>query len=159
MECTFQVGDRVVCKQRPPICPHCIDRRLEDGVVYTVKAVHVFPSGVICPHGRQYPASPTIRVKELASRAPNDFGHYAWHFRPVKPLSFWLGEKQELRTWHEIHEGLPVRHAHHIGALASASISECASTAAGPCQGVRSLGAGPAGFVSTGPCPAAPGRS
>lgn len=91
MKCTFQVGDRVVCVDgriptnvRGPV--------VVEGHVYTVSQIIV---GLPPTRGSHYrDAWPAIALQEVPR--PGGDAWDARRFRPVKPLSFWLGETQEI---------------------------------------------------------------
>ena len=125
MECTFQVGDRVVLVKEPGrTLAIGGNPGLVKGGIYTVSWVGIMIGGEV---GLRFQEIPPVRhVLDGLLGSWN-----ASYFRPVKPLSFWLGEKQHLDE--------PL-HAHHIGASMSASISRAAVT----CQGAppRMLGVG-----------------
>ena len=98
MKCTFQVGDRVVCVDAEATASKTGERELFEGTVYTVRSVYIDNAPSDGPYAGH---STCIRVSEINPRLdyngePTDRGFAAARFRPVKPLSFWLGEKQEI---------------------------------------------------------------
>ena len=97
MKYQFQAGDRVVCidgKNTNLIGT----RELSDGTIYTIREVlpwDWFP--VNC-------AGIGVRLVEIPDRFDgflkerNDIPFGAFRFRPIKPLSFWVGEHQLEKT-------------------------------------------------------------
>lgn len=100
MECTFQVGDRVVCVDANDTNNQG-EPELVEGHIYTVRfvgpAVHRRGYWFDPDRGPYANAKTEIRVHEVARRLGDD-GFAAARFRPVKPLSFWIGEKQTLKV-------------------------------------------------------------
>lgn len=93
MECTFQVGDGVVCVATDiaHMTRNCAGGNpgFQTGGIYTVKEVRVPAKPVL---GR-----PCLLFNEIPDRRHKGTGGLiVWDhvpFRPVKPLSFWVGEK------------------------------------------------------------------
>lgn len=87
MECTFQVGDRVVCVD----AYHTNNLRiaeLEEGAIYTVAGVKA-PTIPGNNHHRNTPA--LLHLVEKPTRIKDMSPWFAaTRFRPVKPLSFWV---------------------------------------------------------------------
>jgi hypothetical protein len=99
MKCTFQVGDRVVCVDAAR--SNRLDiQELEEGQVYTIAWIGPTPADMVGLSEKDIGVC--VRLAEIPKRAcmgfldnPTDpFG--AFRFRPVKPMSFWIGEKREL---------------------------------------------------------------
>ena len=94
MECTFQANDRVVrvFSEENGCCRCHPENRLraEVGDIFTVGRIWHFGGG-LCAHGVKFEAGVAITLVE---RPDSPWGYYAHHFRPVKPLSFWIGEKK-----------------------------------------------------------------
>lgn len=93
MECTFQVGDRVVCVDVSARPGYTLDGLVE-GEIYTISGIRpwISPGSPLCRPGE------SIIGVDLAEIVRSDpyMPYNSRRFRPVKPLSFWLGEKQEI---------------------------------------------------------------
>lgn len=100
MQCTFQVGDRVVCVDAYATNVWG-DTELVEGAVYTIREVTCDrgePAGL---NKYSSSAGTWVRLKEINPRKHHnncDLPFAAARFRPVKPLSFWIGEKQKVRA-------------------------------------------------------------
>jgi len=102
MECTFQVGDRVVCVDATDTNNLGLPE-LNEGHIYEVRAVEaakaIETEDFSSSDGAYSDTRAVVKVAEVNPRCRfHDEGFAAARFRPVKPLSFWLGEKQELRV-------------------------------------------------------------
>lgn len=94
MECKFQVGDKVVCVEEDlsNMTRNCVTGNpgFVTGGIYTITEIQCQDSWPM----------PAILLKEIHQRLLHvDGGRIMWsvrHFRPVKPMSFWLGEKQDI---------------------------------------------------------------
>lgn len=97
MKHTFQVGDRVVCVDAHETARFggVWHQELQEGAVYTVAWVGVDRGQFDSPYGRE---AVCVRLNEVkrAKYLHREVGFAAARFRPVRPLSFWLGEKQAL---------------------------------------------------------------
>lgn len=90
MECTFQVGDRVVAVGCGADFLHLVNARAPGqgiGDVFTIASVRHHESRNHMPSGA------VITLQEIAGRA-----FYAFCFRHAKTLDFWIGEKQALKV-------------------------------------------------------------
>lgn len=91
MDCTFQVGDRVVCvdAQQPPDWHG--HNPLTEFELYTIAHISVSSgTGLSGPHQE---GGVCLHLKEIPGwrfRTPR--------FRPVKTMEFWIGEKQSLKV-------------------------------------------------------------
>ena len=100
MDCTFQVGDRVVCVDARHSNRAGVPEIFE-GTIYTIAEVNI---GVVGFYAGHIGPMPVVRLREVARRHPTsgpsaDYGFFAaGRFRPVKPLSFWVGEQQRAKA-------------------------------------------------------------
>lgn len=93
MECKFVVGQRVVCVETDLVymTKYCVTGNpgFVTGGIYTIADMKCEPD---------WP-SPALTFKEIHDPLLHiDNGRIMWaseHFRPVKTMEFWVGEKQE----------------------------------------------------------------
>ena len=101
MECPFQVGDRVVCVRTVKQSAFATQLKWTGftvGNVYTIRTITPF-SGGRCSDGNVYPPTICLKFQGKADRLGGgpDYGYCHSFFRPIKPLSFWIGEKQDIK--------------------------------------------------------------